>query len=49
MKSEGTRSKECTEFHGCEPDILRYATNPALGEKPVAGFVVKWAILDSNQ
>ena len=25
------------------------ATNPALGGKPVAGFVVKWAILDSNQ
>ena len=25
------------------------ATNPVLGEKPVAGFVVKWAILDSNQ
>ena len=24
-------------------------TNPALGEEPVTGFVVKWAILDLNQ
>ena len=23
---------------------VRYTTNPALGGKPVAGFVVKWAI-----
>ena len=28
---------------------VRYTTNPALGEEPVTGFVVKWAILDSNQ
>ena len=36
---------------GPHPLCFRHqkTTNPALGGKPVAGFVVKWAILDLNQ